>query len=421
MTDEARTTLGSVVTASGGSFRTGPFGTTLSAAEYSSHGVPVISVGEVGYGRLRVTDGTKRVGPEVVGRLPELVLRVNDIVFGRKGATDRSALVREDEDGYFLGSDGIRVRLGQGVEPRFIAWQMQSESARAWLTANATGTTMATLTQALLAGLPVWLPCVGEQARVAGALDDATAMVTSLEQMIAKKEAVKQGMMQELLTGRTRLPGFSDVWVPVQLGEAVRYLRIAPLPRAELDETSAICCLHYGDIHTGTSIHLDASTAVMPRVEPQKAARADRLEVGDVVFADASEDSEGVGKSVEIARIPPDGIVSGLHTIAARFDKSVLADGFKAYLQFVPAFRGNLLRLASGTKVLATTRTFISSLVVPLPPADEQRAIATVLIDADAELDALRARLDKARMIKQGMMQELLGGRTRLLHADAAT
>ena len=91
------------------------------------------------------------------------------------------------------------------------------------------------------------------------------------------------------------------------------------------------------------------------------------LQVGDLVFADASEDLAGVGKSIEITSVPDGGLVPGLHTIAARFDKTVLADGFKAYLQFIPSFRQALLRLAAGTKVLATTRTYISSINLRLP------------------------------------------------------
>ena len=98
-----------------------------------------------------------------------------------------------------------------------------------------------------------------------------------------------------------------------------------------------------------------------------------------------------------------------------RFDKAVLADGFKAYLQFLPSFRTHLRRLAAGTKVYATNRAHIVSAEVKLPEVDEQTAIAAVLSDMDAELAALEARLAKSRALKQGMMQELLTGRTRLV------
>lgn len=158
----------------------------------------------------------------------------------------------------------------------------------------------------------------------------------------------------------------------------------------------------------------------MPRAARRLAGSAGLLHVGDLIFADASEDVAGVGKSVEISSVPSEGVVPGLHTIAARFDKAVLADGFKAYIQFIPSFRDSLLRLAAGTKVLATTRAYISGVTLYLPSVEEQRAIADVLLAADSEIDALRNKLMKAEAIKTGMMQQLLTGRTRLpLEASA--
>jgi type I restriction enzyme S subunit len=216
-----------------------------------------------------------------------------------------------------------------------------------------------------------------------------------------------------------RLPSFDDEWPEIRLGDHVAFVKTVALSRAQLDESSPLRYLHYGDIHTSASPTLDAAAADMPRAPQASAKNAGRLDVGDLVFVDASEDPDGVGKAVEITSVPPEGVVAGLHTIAARFNKAVLADGFKAYLQFNPAFRDALLRLAAGTKVLATTRSHIASIILRLPGIEEQQAIATALGDADAGIDSLIARLDKLRAIKRGMMQELLAGRTRLPVSEA--
>jgi type I restriction enzyme S subunit len=264
-------------------------------------------------------------------------------------------------------------------------------------------------------------PLHGEQQAIGRALDHADDLIDALERKVAKKEATKQGIMQQLLTGRTRLIGFTDPWREAVLGENVSYVKTVALSRAQLDRESPVRYLHYGDIHTRTNVRLDAAHEPMPRASSSLLRNAGRLQVGDLVFADASEDPDGVGKSIEITSVPAAGVVPGLHTIAARFDKTVLADGFKAYLQLMPSFRQALLRLAAGTKVLATTRTYISSIALRLPGIEEQRAIASVLVDADREIDLLNRRLVKARAIKTGMMQELLTGRTRLpLAEDAA-
>ncbi|GAB3034608.1 hypothetical protein GCM10027052_10500 [Parafrigoribacterium mesophilum] len=282
-------------------------------------------------------------------------------------------------------------------------------------------TALPSLNGTQLRAIPLRLPsAIDVQLQIVEALADADDLVASLERLIAKKRAIKQGMMQELLTGKTRLGAFAEPWKTVRLGDCVKYVKTTALSRAQLDDTSSVRYLHYGDIHANASAFLDAARQIMPRARRELIGSAARLEVGDVVFADASEDAAGVGKSVEIASVPSAGLIAGMHTIAARFDKSVLADGFKGYLQFVPNFRNTLLRFAAGTKVLATAGSYISGVELRLPSTVEQQFIANALHDADAEIEALERRLKTTRNIKQGMMQELLTGRTRLIEKEVA-
>lgn len=182
MSEWASGTLGEFVLDSAG-IKSGPFGTTLSAAEYTTVGVPVISVGEIGYGEFRVRDETPRVGPSTTERLSEYVLRAGDIVFGRKGAVDRSAWVSPAEDGWFLGSDGIRVRPNGRMHSRFLSFQLRAQQVRQWLLQHAGGSTLLSLNQPTLARVPVSVPPFAEQraiAEVLGALDDKIAANTKL-------------------------------------------------------------------------------------------------------------------------------------------------------------------------------------------------------------------------------------------------
>ena len=160
----------------------------------------------------------------------------------------------------------------------------------------------------------------------------------------------------------------------------------------------------------------------LPSLPDAKAASLDRLRDGDLVFADASEDVAGVCKSVEIRDVGDTEVVSGLHTIAARFDKTVLADGFRAFFSFVRRSRCTCGASHAGTKRLRDKPGACrkrSRCALPTV-TDEQIAIAAVLSDMDAELAALEARRDKTRDLKQAMMQELLTGKTRLVPAGAA-
>jgi len=256
-------------------------------------------------------------------------------------------------------------------------------------------------------------PSSEEQRAIAAALSDVDALLAGLTRLIAKKRDLKQAAMQQLLTGQTRLPGFHGEWEVKRLGDHVEFLRNGTNSRAELTGDGAVKYLHYGDIHgsEGTSLSPDA----LPSLPSPKARSLPRLRDGDLVLADASEDLSGIGKSVEIRDVKEREVVAGLHTIAARFDTRVLANGFKAYLQFHPAFANQLRRLAAGTKVYATTRSHVGSVEISLPKIDEQAAIATALADMDTELSALEARRKKTVALKQAMMQELLTGRTRLV------
>ena len=281
---------------------------------------------------------------------------------------------------------------------------------------------MASLNTQILRDVSIVLPSPLEQRAIAEALSDVDELLQALSALIAKKQSVKQAAMQQLLTGKARLPGFGrGKWTPRRLGHHVTFLRNGTNSRSELTTEGPVKYLHYGDIHASSSVYLDPRTTTMPTVPPECAASLDRLEEGDLVMVDASEDLEGVGTSVEVKALRDLQLVSGLHTIAARFDKSVLADGFKAYLQFCPELRAHLRRLAAGTKVYATNRAHIASAEIRLPDPDEQRAIATVLSDMDAEIDTLEQRRDKTRTIKQGMMQQLLTGRVRLVKSRAGS
>ncbi len=261
---------------------------------------------------------------------------------------------------------------------------------------------------------PISLPPIKEQRAIATALSDMDALLDSLTRLIAKKRDLKQATMQQLLTGQTRLPGFSGGWEVKRLGDHLTFLKNGVNSRAELTAAGKVKYLHYGDIHGATGLLLKPGVTLMPHLPVGKAGQLDRLSDGDLVFADASEDLDGVGKSVELKNVGQFEVVSGLHTIAVRFDKQVLADGFKAYLQFIPVFRQHLRRLVAGTKVYATNRAHIASAEMALPDVHEQTAIAAVLADMDAELAVLDARLTKTRALKQAMMSELLTGKTRL-------
>ena len=180
----------------GGSIKTGPFGTTLKASEYASVGVPLISVREIGHGSFHVDAKTPRVDAATLARLPEYILEEGDVVFARKGGIERCALVRKQQAGWFLGSDGIRLRPPKVCDARFLAYSLQTPAVKDWLVQHSTGSTMASLNQSTIGRLPVAFPSVSTQRAVADTLEVFDDRIDLLRQTNATLESIAQALFK---------------------------------------------------------------------------------------------------------------------------------------------------------------------------------------------------------------------------------
>ncbi|MGR5110379.1 restriction endonuclease subunit S [Vibrio jasicida] len=162
--------LGDLLASGDALLQTGPFGTALKAEEYTETGVPLISVREIREGFIEVESKTPRVDSTVTQRLPKFVLRSGDILFARKGGVERNALITEREHGWFVGSDGIYLRLSDKYCSEYYSYVMRSPQVKKWLLKNCEGTTMPSLNQKILSRIPIFEPPLIEQRKVAKVL-----------------------------------------------------------------------------------------------------------------------------------------------------------------------------------------------------------------------------------------------------------
>lgn len=278
----------------------------------------------------------------------------------------------------------------------------------------ATGNGQPNLNTGLIGNIQIPLPTLAQQRSIASALSDTDALINGLDALIAKKQGIKQATMQQLLTGTVRLPGFVGAWKTFTYGKLFQFLSTANSPRSDLSDFGDVGYVHYGDIHTQDDAFFNCDKVTVPYISQAKVSSLSLVQNGDLIMADASEDYAGVGKSVEVKNIAGRKVVAGLHTFLLRGNRELLADGYRGYLQFLPSVKTAMTRFATGISVYGISKTNVSSIEVALPKPDEQSAIAAVLSDMDAELAALTQRRDKTRALKQGIMQELLTGKTRL-------
>ncbi len=257
-----------------------------------------------------------------------------------------------------------------------------------------------------IAGMRIPLPPRREQRAIAAALSDSNELIRSLEALIAKKQATKQATMQQLLTGRTRLPGFGGEWAGRRLGELGAFRKGKGIRRTELRETGARC-VRYGELYTRYQNYVVNPVSRIPK---DVAATALRIEKGELLFAGSGETAEEIG--ICVAYIGEEPAYAGGDIIVLR------APGqdpvYLAHLLNAPVAARQKARMAQGDAVVHIRADHLAEIELPLPPVREQRAIAAVLSDMDAEIEALERRLDKARALKQGMMQQLLTGSIRL-------
>lgn len=353
------------------------------------------------------------ISEDVRKQLGAKVHATEALVFAKIGAAiflERKRLLTHDSciDNNMMSFDVDR-RVGW---PPFFQYRFQTMAFGDIVAASA----LPTLSAKDLKAIEIPLPPLPEQRLIAGTLGDADAVIGALEALIAKKRDINQGAMRELLTGKRRLPGFEREWVLEPVGSIFDFGRTIPLSRAQLSDDGSIKYVHYGDIHTSLRTHLDFETTTTPSVGKALCGAATPLRVGDWVFADASEDYDGVAKAVEITNLPADkDAVAGLHTMLLRERATTFAPGFKGYLSYAPSFRAQVVRAATGTKVFGISKTQMKEIELYFPPIiDEQSGIVAVLSDMDAEIAALEDKLAKARAVKQGMMQVLLTGEVRL-------
>ena len=250
-------------------------------------------------------------------------------------------------------------------------------------------------------------PPKAEQQGIAEALSNADALIESLDQLIAKKRQIKQGAMQELLTGKRRLPGFSGEWEVVQAGDIGYFKGGSGFPtRFQGGKSGEYPFYKVSDMNIeGNEIFMkNANNYIDDGLRRQVGATS--FPANSIVFAK-------VGAAVFLER-------KKILSQASCLDNNMAAlilDDTRADFRFIHfvLLNKNLGNLVSATALPSLSNSVLATIELVLPPRAEQTAIATILSDMDCELAALESRLAKARKIKQGMMHELLTGRIRLI------
>jgi len=257
-------------------------------------------------------------------------------------------------------------------------------------------------------------PTLAEQEAIAEALSDADAFIESLEQLIVKKRQLKQGAMQDLLTGKRRLPGFEGEW------EVTSLLKLADGKKELFDDgdwieaehikTEGIRLVQTGNIGIGRFAEKELKKYIFEK--SFTSLRCKELREGDLLICRLAEPA---GRACVLPDIGEERIVTSVDVTIFRPPAGVANRIYLANLFSTLDWFKSVSDRSGGTTHKRISRGALGRLSITLPTVAEQTAIAAILSDMDAEIAALEAKLSKARQVKQGMMQELLTGKTRLV------
>jgi len=398
--EEAR--LGSCAT-----FRTGPFGSALHKSDYVQGGVPIINPMQIVDGKL-VPTATMSITEAAAQALGEFRLSVGEVVIGRRGDMGRCAVVGTEEVGWLCGTGSMIVRPRPSVDGRFIQRMLSSPSIIRAIESTAVGTTMVNLNQATLSSLVIPIPPQKiEQEAIAEALSDADALIESLEQLLAKKRQIKQGAMQELLTGKKRLPSFSGEWQVSKLSE-VADIRSGGTPsttQSQFWDGEVLWCTPT-DITTLKGHKYLSNTNRKITELGLKASSAEIIPANSIVMTSRATIGECAISAVPLSTN------QGFKNFVP-FD--CMDADFLYYLLLTQ--KQKFISLCAGSTFLEIGKGQLTDFEVRRPALKgEQTAIAKVLCDIDVELAVLEEKLAKTCAAKQGVMQELLTGRIRLIN-----
>ena len=402
-----------IVSSVGSEFKV-QLGKMLDAARNIGIRRPYIGNRSVQWGRFDLQDLAEV--PMTPADLKRFRLRRNDLLVCEGGEIGRAAVWNDAIPECYYQKALHRLRPKKGYDVFLMMSFLYMWASSGYLGNYVTQTSIAHLPKDKLEVVPLPVPSPAEQRAIAESLADMDQSLTALEALIAKKRAIKQATMQQLLTGKTRLLGFSGEWksaTMAQIGSI--YGGLSGKSKADFGMGSA---QYVPFLNVLENVTVDSSQLDWVYVGPGESQN--RVLSGDLLFNGTSETPEDLAMCSVVEESIPNLYLNSF-CFGFRIEDRRKYDGlFLAYFFRGTPGRDLVYALAQGATRHNLSKTQFLALETSMPEPNEQRGIARVLSDMDAEISAVEARRDKTRSIKQGMIQHLLTGQIRLVKPQAS-
>jgi type I restriction enzyme S subunit len=385
---------------------------------YKQEGRPFLRSQNVGWGTLLMED-IAFIDDATHETFKATEIEVDDVFLNITGASiGRSAVADARVERGNVNQHVCIIRTNQNqLHPCFLNYFLLSEAGQRQIDSFQAGGNRQGLNFGQIRSFRLPVPPLPEQCAIAGALSDVDALIGALDSALAKKRAIKQAVMQQLPTGKTRLPGFSGEWELKKLLDLVGHRKDlfddGDWVESEYITDTGIRLIQTGNIGEGR--FLDKDTKRYISEDSYKKLGCKEVRIGDLLVCRLAEPAgracimQDIGENKMITAVD----VTICRPLANQADPKYLVQLFSTHWWFE-----RVELLCGGSTRSRIARGQLGRIEIVLPPVQEQTAIAAVLSDMDAEIAALEARLDKTKQIWQGMMQQLLTGRVRLVPSE---
>jgi type I restriction enzyme, S subunit len=327
----------------------------------------------------------------------DLIMVMTDLtpdcnLLGKSGIVDSSETLLHNQR---IGKISITKK---GVLENYLNIYFNSSLFSHRMKSTATGSTVRHTSVPTIKNSTIILPTLNEQKAIAKVLSDTDALIQALEKKIAKKKLIKKGVMQKLLTPK-------EGWEVKSLGELAEFYKGKGLPKNELVEEGKYKCVHYGELFTKYKEEIRTIFSKTNTTENCFFSKSN-----DVLMPTSDVTPNGLATA---SCIKEDNIILGGDVLVIRISNQIINGVFLSY--YIAHNRKQVMQLVTGSTVYHLYGSDMSNFILSYPTIEEQNLIILTLSDMDKEISQLEQKLSKYQLAKQGMMQQLLTGKIRLV------
>ncbi len=382
--------------------RTGPFGSQLHASDYVPEGIPVVMPRDFSNGSIN-RETVARVSPGKAAQLAQFRVRAGDVLLARRGEMGRCARVEASQEGWLCGTGVLRIRPNGLLDGRFLAFFLRSPATVSWLTDHAVGQTLPSLNVPTVAQVPLLLPSIGEQRRIAGVLAAVEQAIESSRVVIDQDRKLREKFWRQLLTyGPRRCPDLEGgmdprSWEQKPIGALCSISNGFPFKTADRS-TAGLPIIRIKNLNGSRKFHYFAG----------QPAAGWTVEAGDLLFAWAGVKGSSFGPCLWPG---PRGVLNQ-HIFRIRPREKVVKEWLFETFKLVTRLIEDKAR-GFKSDLQHVRKSEVTEQLVPVPSLEFQRWIAArsrALVAIEA---AERDSLDTLVRLKMGLSQDLLSGRVR--------